>query len=99
MLRSYPILKVILEDRRDQVFFQRLVDTEIRIGDYDANKELSDANALCFHESSIPTSPTIEYPCSERLNGRYIVARKTSQGGWHINEVRIFTDFHVAHEY
>ena len=99
MLQSYPILKVILEDRRDQNLFQRLVDTEIRVGDYDASKEPSDANTLCFHKSSIPTSQTVEYPCSERLNGRYIVARKTSPGSWHINEVRIFTDFYVSKKY
>ena len=90
MLTSYPIYKIILEDRRDQALHTRMSGVEIRIGDSDAAVDGHSANPLCYHMTSVPTGPTVEFPCSQVLNGRYVLVRKITGGDWHVNEVRIF---------
>ena len=90
MLESYPIYKIILEDRRDEVLHTRLSGIEIRIGDSDAAVDGNSGNPLCYHLTSTPTGLTIEFPCSQVLTGQYVLVRKILGGCWHVNEVRIF---------
>ena len=100
MIQTYSVYKVILENRRD-CCKPRFENTEIRIGDIDANTAGDNTgpgneNPLCSQITYVPTNVTLEYPCPTDMNGRYIVARKfaptVSSGSylWNINEVRIF---------
>ena len=98
MLRTLPLYKVILEDRHD-CCNPRLQNTEVRIGDVDANGAgQSGANPLCHRITVTPTTSSSLYPCPQVMSGRFVVARKV--GGtdkkptsyvWHIQEIRIFS--------
>ena len=90
MLESYPVYKVILEDRRD-CCSKRMEGVSIRIGDTDANSMPSDANPLCYEVTTPPVTPTSEFLCPDIMHGRYVLARKHMEGHFSINEVRIFT--------
>ena len=96
MQKQYPIYKVVLEDRRDANLYDRLRHTEIRIGDTDANVSPSDTNPLCYTVTATPMSPTVECPCPQSMLGRYVLARMTIAKAWHVNEVRIFSDFYLS---
>ena len=89
MVNCYSVYKVILEDRRD-CCFDRMKDVTIRIGDNNASSTPNDSNPLCYHLTKVPASPTSQFPCSNVMHGRFVVARKITNGLWHINEVRIF---------
>ena len=99
MIQPHSVYKVILEDRRD-CCLDRMLNTEIRIGDIDANTGGGntgdgDANPLCSQVTDVPLTPTSVYSCPTVMTGKYLVARKFAPGSngaysWHIVEVRIF---------
>ena len=98
MLRTLPLYKVILEDRRDCCKARRQ-NTEVRIGDVDANGAgQSGTNPLCHQITVQPTTSSSLYPCPQVMRGRFVVARKIGGSDkkpnnyvWHIQEIRIFS--------
>ena len=95
MLEQYPVYKVVLENRRNAGFYARLRHTEVRIGDTDVNESASDSNPLCYTVLALPTGPTVECPCPLNMLGRYVLVRKIVPEAWHLNEVRIFSEYHI----